>query len=180
MKKVFTILLLTITTVSYSQALKAVSALLDNGSGKVTREKAIKFTYQEHSNSTTEYSIAYFESIASSSEGEALELWGHGRDQLAIFCGTNTEYNKEQVNTILTRMRSNYRHFKTGVQSKSRLFIHADIVLQPDFVFSAYMDFKTDKYAFWYHGEKYELSEKALILLMSKMELYFNITAQKE
>jgi len=47
-------------------------------------------------------------------------------------------------------------------------------------VFSAYMDFKTDKYAFWYHGEKYELSEKALILLMSKMELYFNITSQKE
>ena len=174
MKKLLTIVLLAITTVSYSQSLKSVTGLLDNGSGKVVREKSIKFNNQEHITSTTEYSIAYFESIASTSDGEALELWGHGREKLALFSAPNIEYNKEEVNIILTRLRSNYTYFKRDVQAKDKLFIHADIVLQPEFIFSAYMDFKTPKYAFWYHGEKYQLNEKKLLLLMTKMELYFN------
>lgn len=174
MKKLLTIVLLAITTVSYSQALSAVAGLIDNGSGKVVREKSIKFNNQEHITSTTEYSIAYFESIESTSEGEALELWGHGREKLALFSAPNIEYSKEEVNVILTRLRSDYTHFKKNVQGKGKLFIHADIVLQPEFIFSAYMDFKTPKYAFWYHGEKYQLNEKKLLLLMTKMELYFN------
>jgi hypothetical protein len=173
MKKILAILFLSITTVSYSQVLKSVAGLMDKGDGQVASEKSIKFNNQKHGISTTEYSIAFFDMFASTSGGDALELWGHGREKLALFSSQNTEFSKEEINVILTRLRANYTHFKKDVMAKGKLFIHADIILQPEFIFSAYMDFKSPKYAFWYHGEKYQVTEKKLLMLMTKMELYF-------
>ena len=64
--------------------------------------------------------------------------------------------------------------FITKVRSKGRLFIHADINLDDDWIFSAYMDFKNPKYAFWYKGNKYPIEERKLIQMIEKFKLYFD------
>lgn len=154
---------------------KLVSSALSLESGNVGPEKEIKFTYQAHTSETTEYSIAFFDSFSSTSGGETLELWGHGRTTLSVFCEPKKEYSKEELTAIIGRIRSNYGHFTEEVKSKGRLFIHSDINLDDSWIFSAYMDFKTPKYAFWYNGQKYPIEEKDLVAMLTKFELYFDL-----
>tara|TARA_B100000900_G_C20513858_1_gene689178 strand:- start:42 stop:569 length:528 start_codon:yes stop_codon:yes gene_type:complete len=175
MKKTFLYAVLFVSASSYGQVGKVISSSLSLESGNVGPEKEIKFTYQSHTSETTEYSIAFFDSFSSTSGGEFLEIWGHGRTTLSVFSEPKKEYSKEELTVIIERIRSNYKHFTTQVKSKGRLFIHSDINLDDSWVFSAYMDFKTPKYAFWYHGDKYPIAEKDLVLMLTKFELYFNL-----
>lgn len=175
MKNILLFAVLLISSSTYAQVGKAISSALAKESGNVGPEKEIKFTYQSHSSETTEYSIAFFNSFSSTSGGEFLEIWGHGRTTLSIFSEPKKEYSKEELTIIIERIRSNYKHFTTQVKSKGRLFIHSDINLDESWVFSAYMDFKTPKYAFWYHGDKYPIQEKDLISMLTKFELYFRL-----
>lgn len=175
MKRIFLYVILFVSASSYGQVGKVISSSLGLESGNVGPEKEIKFTYQSHTSETTEYSIAFFDSFSSTSGGEFLEIWGHGRATLSVFSEPKKEYSKEELTVIIERIRSNYKHFTTQVKSKGRLFIHSDINLDDSWVFSAYMDFKTPKYAFWYHGDKYPIEEKELVLMLTKFELYFNL-----
>jgi hypothetical protein len=175
MKKTFLYAVLFVSANTYGQVGKVLSSALTLESGNVGPEKEIKFTYQSHTSESTEYSIAFFDSFSSISGGESLEIWGHGRTTLSIFSEPKKEYSIEELTIIIQRIRSNYKYFTTQVKSKGRLFIHSDINLDESWVFSAYMDFKTPKYAFWYHGNKYPLEEKDLVTMLTKFELYFNL-----
>ena len=175
MKNIVLFSLLFFNTVAYGQVNKVLSSAMELESGNVGPEKEIKFTYQSHTKETTEYSIAFFNSFSSTSGGESMELWGHGRTSLALFSNPKKEFSIEELTVIIKRIRSNYKHFTTQVKSKGRLFIHSDINLDESWVFSAYMDYKTPKYAFWYHGNKYPIQEKELITMLMKFELYFDI-----
>ena len=169
--------LLCITHTIYSQKVGAMlDGVLKLESGKVGPEKEIKFSFQKHNEETTEYSIAFFDSFSSvSSEAPVIELWGHGRSVLALFSDPKRNYNIEQTKVIINKIESNLNHFITKVRSKGRLFIHADINLDDDWIFSAYMDFKNPKYAFWYKGNKYPIEERKLIQMIEKFKLYFDI-----
>lgn len=163
-------------SISAQKVSDMLEGVLKLESGNVIAEKEIKFSFQKHGEQTTEYSIAFFDSFSPVSEvAPVIELWGHGRSVLALFSNPKKNYNIEQIKVIINKLESNLNHFATTVKSKGRLFIHADINLDDDWIFSAYMDFKTPKYAFWYQGIKYPLEERKLHQMIEKFKLYFNI-----
>jgi len=173
--KYFALTLVLFPLVTNAQILNSVKELTQEASGSVLSEKFIKFTHQEHSEESTEYSIAFFEALASNSGGANLEIWGHGRKSLSIFCEPSVEFDLEKISVLVGRIRSNYNHFNVELRKKNRLFMHSDINIDNDFVFSAYMDFQTPKFAFWYNGNKYPIEEKSLLTMLEKLELYFDL-----
>jgi len=167
---IFSVLLPTIASGQLGSVVKEIAS---EPSGSVSSEKEIKFSYQQHSSSITEYSIAFFDAIGSNSGGSTMEFWGHGRKYLAIYSDTNIEYSGDELKGIIKKINDNYQHFNVEIRKKGRLFIHSDINLDDNFVFSAYMDFQTPKFAFWNHGNKYIIEEKQLIQMLEKFNLYF-------
>lgn len=175
MKQLYLVLLAFATLVTNAQILSSVKDLALEASGSVSSEKTIKFTHQEHLDVSTEYSIAFFEALASNSGGANFEIWGHGRKYLSIFSEPNSQFELDDIKSIISRIRANYSHFNDDIRKKNRLFMHSDINLTEDFIFSAYMDFQTPKFAFWYNGNKYPITEKSLTVLLEKLELYFDL-----
>lgn len=176
MNKFLTLLIaILLPTLANAQLGSVVKEITNLPSGSVGSEKSIKFEYQEHSTSISEYSIAFFEALGSNSGGGTMEFWGHGRTNLAIFSDKNIEYKDLELKNIIKNISENYEHFNTEVRRKNRIFIHSDINLDDDFIFSAYMDFQTPKFAFWYNGNKYMIEEKQLIQMLEKFRLYFDL-----
>jgi hypothetical protein len=173
-KYIFSFLIVLIPSIASGQLGNVVKDMAAGPSGSVSSEKEIKFSYQEHSSAITEYSIAFFEAIGSNSGGSAMEFWGHGRKFLAIYSDIDIEYADDDLKAIIKNISDNYNYFNAEIRKKNRLFIHSDINLDENFIFSCYMDFQTPKFAFWYYGNKYIIEEKQLTQMLDKFNLYFD------
>jgi hypothetical protein len=155
---------------------KALLGELTPEIGVVENEAYIKFTFQKHlTSSKSDYNITYFETAFAVQTDKNLEFWGHGRNTLSLLGPVQLNLEKEQITVFTEKIKNHYIDFQKNIRSKLKSFEHSDIIVfeNMDIIFSCYMNNKTAEYAFWIDKKKYKLDERALGVLLLRLENYY-------
>lgn len=149
---------------------------IQTGIGTIENEAIIKFNYQTYSKGArSTYNITYFGSAISEQGNENLEFWGHGNDILSILGPVQFHLDNDRILQFKEIMINHYKDFKENILSKKQYFTQSDILLFDDFeiIFSCYMNFRSDEYAFWVNRKKYIIEKETLERILVLSESYF-------
>lgn len=155
---------------------KALLGGLNTEIGVVENEAYIKFTFQKHSfSSKSDYNITYFETAFAVQTDKNLEFWGHGNNTLSLLGPIQLNLEKEKIPAFTEKIKNHYLDFQKNIRVKLKSFEHSDIIVfdDLDIIFSCYMNNKTAEYAFWIDKKKYKMDEKALGVLLLRLENYY-------